>query len=77
MRGKRWRVPPIRDVRFRDDQGMVSTTEMGLQKIMDGLNETTMSYDKRINVYMTKVMKILRNRCDQYICQRTKDRASQ
>ena len=51
----------LKDVRFADDQGMVASTEAGLQKIMDGLVETAKLYDMRINVKKTKVMKVSRN----------------
>ena len=30
----------IRDVRFADDQAMLGSTESGLQKVMDRLNDT-------------------------------------
>ena len=32
----------FKDVRFADDQGMIASSEAGLQKIMDGLNETAL-----------------------------------
>ena len=51
----------MRDIRFADDQGMVASTEKGLQKIMDRLNETAKAYDMKINVNKTKVMKVSRN----------------
>ncbi len=51
----------MRDVRFADDQGMVASTERGLQKKMDRLNDTAKSYDINIIVNKTKVMKVGRN----------------
>lgn len=46
----------VSDVRFADDQGMVSNTEAGLQRIMNKLNETAKRYDMKINVPKTKTM---------------------
>jgi hypothetical protein len=46
----------ISDVRFADDQGMVDSTEDGLQRLMDRLNETAKKYDMKINVKKTKTM---------------------
>ena len=46
----------LKDVRFSDDQGMVPTTEKGLQKLMDKANETAVSYGIKINVKKTKTM---------------------
>ena len=51
----------LRDVRFADDQGMVASTEKGLQNIMNRLNDTAKMYDMKINVSKTKVMKVSRN----------------
>ena len=50
----------LKDVRFADDQGMVASTECGLQKLMDGLVETAKRYDMKVNVKKTKVMRISR-----------------
>jgi len=44
----------LNDVRFVDDQGMVASTEKGLQRIIDRLHETAKRYDMRINVKKTK-----------------------
>ena len=38
------------DVRFADDQGMVASTENGLQKLMNKLNETAKKINMKINV---------------------------
>ncbi len=46
----------VSDVRFADDQGMVSSSEAGLQRLMDSLNETAKKYDMKINIKKTKVM---------------------
>ena len=45
----------ISDVRFADDQGMVASTEMGLQRLMNKLNDTAKNCMK-INVQKTKTM---------------------
>ena len=37
---------------------MLASTEIGLQNIMDGLNEAAKKYDMKINIKKTKVMKI-------------------
>jgi hypothetical protein len=50
----------VKDVRFADDQGMVASTEKGLQEVMDGLNETAKRYDMKINVKKTKAMVVSR-----------------
>ena len=50
----------IKDVRFVDDQGMLASTEHGLQSVMDGLNETAKKYDMKINVKKTKTMAVSR-----------------
>src|SRR5438132_9262722 len=39
----------IKDFRFADDQGMIAKSEAGLQKIMDGLNSTSLEYGMKIN----------------------------
>ena len=38
------------DVRFADDQAMVASTENGLQKLMNKLNETVKKFNKKMNV---------------------------
>jgi hypothetical protein len=48
----------VTDVRFADDQGMVASSEKGLQRVMDGLNNAAKRYGMIINVKKTKVMKI-------------------
>ena len=45
----------LMDVRFADDQGMVASTEQGLQLILDKLNESAKQYDMKINAKKTKV----------------------
>ena len=50
----------LKDVRFADDQGMVAGSEVGLQKIMDGLNATALKYGMKINIKKTKVMRVSR-----------------
>jgi HJR/Mrr/RecB family endonuclease len=39
-----------------DDQGIVSNTEKGLQRIVDRLDEASKMYEMKINVKKTKVM---------------------
>ena len=48
----------LKDVRFADDQGMISGSESGLQKIMDALNSTATEYDMKINIKKTKVKRV-------------------
>lgn len=48
----------LKDVRFADDQGMLAGSEVGLQKIMDSLNNTALEYNMKINVKKTKVMRV-------------------
>jgi len=50
----------LKDVRFADDQGMVASTQNGLQMLMDGLVRTAKDYDMKINVKKTKVMRVSR-----------------
>ena len=46
----------VADVRFADDQGMVASSQAGLQTLMDRLNESAKEYDMKINVKKTKTM---------------------
>src|SRR5437867_5072977 len=46
----------VSDVRFADDQGMVACTEMGLQRLMNKLNDTAKNFRMKINVQKTKTM---------------------
>ena len=46
----------LKDVRFADDQAMVSNSREGLQRLMDGLNRAADEYGMRINVKETKMM---------------------
>ena len=50
----------ISDVRFADDQGMVASSETGLQRLMDRLNATAKKYDMKINVKKIKTMIVSR-----------------
>jgi len=49
-------------VRFADDQGMIASSESGLQRIMDSLNTTAIKYEyeygMKINIKKTKVMRV-------------------
>src|SRR6266496_4302483 len=51
----------VSDVRFADDQGMVSNTESGLQKLMDKLNETAKKFSMKINIQKTNTMLMCRD----------------
>ena len=51
----------IKDVKYADDQGMVSNTKAGLQRLMDSLNTTAKHYDTKINIIKTKAMVVARN----------------
>ena len=48
----------VRDVRFADDQGMVTGTEGGLQRITDNLSITAGKYGMKINIKKAKVIKM-------------------
>src|SRR5207248_131361 len=51
----------LSDIRFADDQGIVASTEMGLQKLMDKLNDTAKKFNMKINVQKTKTMVVCRD----------------
>ena len=53
----RWLV----DDRFEDDQGTVSSSEDGLQRLMDRLNETANRFNMKINVQKIKTMVVSRD----------------
>ena len=59
-RSQNCRKNVIYDVRFADDQGMIASSETGLQKIMNALNNTATKYDMKINIKKTKVMRVSR-----------------
>ena len=40
----------LNDVRFADDQGMITRSQNGLQMIVDRLNDTALTYCMRINI---------------------------
>jgi hypothetical protein len=46
----------VSDVRFADDQVMVASTETGLQRIMNKLNDTPKNFSMKINVQKTQKM---------------------
>ena len=46
----------VGDVRLADDQGMVSSSQDGLQRLIDRLNETANRFNMKINVQKTKTM---------------------
>ena len=48
----------LKDVRFADDQAMVSSTNEGLQRLMDRLGKTAEEYGMKVNVKKTKTMVI-------------------
>ena len=51
----------VADVRFADDQAMVSSSQRGLQNIMQKLTNAAKNYDMRINIGKTKVMRICKS----------------
>ena len=51
----------VGDVRFADDQGMVSSSEEGLQRLIDRLNETANRFNMKINVQKTKTIVVSRD----------------
>jgi hypothetical protein len=46
----------LKDENLADDQGMVASTEKGLQRLVDSLNDTAKKYDMKINVKKTKAL---------------------
>lgn len=48
----------LKDVRFADDQAMVASSEVGLQRLMDGLNRAAEEYGMSVNIKKTKTMVI-------------------
>ena len=51
----------VGNVRFADDQGMVSSSEDGLQRLMDRLSEPASRFNMKINVQKTKTMVVSRD----------------
>jgi len=47
----------VKAVQFADDQAMVSSSNAGLQRIIDALNKTSNDYGM-INIEKTKVMRV-------------------
>jgi hypothetical protein len=50
------------DVRFADDQGIVSSSEDGLQRLMYRLNDNISRFNMKINVQKIKTMVVSRDR---------------
>ena len=50
----------IKDIKFADDQGIIASTEKGLQQLMDQLNSTAKDYNMKLNVKKTKTMLVSR-----------------
>ena len=50
----------VKAIRFADDQAMLASSNAGLQRIMNRLNETSGEYGMKINIAKTKVMRISR-----------------
>ena len=48
----------VKAVRFADEQAMVSSSNTGLQRIIDALNKTSNDYGMKINIEKTKVMRV-------------------
>src|SRR5437899_2282062 len=53
----------VSDVRFADDQGMVAGTEVGLQRLMNKLNDTAKNFGMKINIQKTKTMVVRWDGC--------------
>jgi len=51
---------PLGDVKYADDQAMISISEQGLQNTMNSLNKFAKLYDMRINTKKTKIMRVCR-----------------
>ena len=51
----------ISDLRYTDNQEMVASTEEGLQKLMNNLNDTAKKYNMKINVQKTKAMVVAKD----------------
>lgn len=51
----------ISEVRFADDQALLADTELGLQRIMERLDQTANKYNMKINIDKTKVMRICKS----------------
>jgi len=48
----------VKAMRFADDQATVSSSNAGLQRIIDALNKTSNDYGMKINIKKTKVMRV-------------------
>ena len=48
----------VKYVRFANDQAMVTSSNAGLQRILDALNTTLVEYGMKINIKRTKVMRM-------------------
>ena len=48
-------------MKYADDQGMVASTEAGLQSLMDRLNTTAKHYNMKINIKKIQAMVVSRN----------------
>jgi len=51
----------LSDARFADDQGMVSGTQSGIQKLTNKSNDTAKRFSMKINVQKTKTMVMCRD----------------
>jgi hypothetical protein len=52
----------VGDLKFADDQGMVSNSEDGFQRLMDQLNDTANSFNMKIYLQKTKTIVVSRDR---------------
>ena len=50
----------LKDVRFADDQGMIASSNDGLQRLIDSLNRAAGRYNMKINIKKTKTMVVSR-----------------
>ena len=48
----------LKDLKFADDQGMITQSESELQTIMDAPSKTRKKYEVKINVEKTKFMRV-------------------
>ncbi len=52
----------VKALRFADDQAMLADSQENLQKLMEGLNDTSEKWGMKINIKKTKVLRISRDK---------------
>jgi retron-type reverse transcriptase len=55
----------VNAIRFADNRAMIVNSKVGLQRIMDTLNQTTEKYGTRISIKKTKMLRISKNEAKQ------------